>query len=316
MTRVVDFVLTELPVDGVQMQSADHNRCRCADCAQWNDLQHHAHLNNRVASYIRAQFPGKTVGVNSWGMNFRDAAVVQQALPSLREMSRSIDYFTEVENSLGRVGGNVRREVIEAFDCNFGTLGGPQVEPPQHWERDRWFLPVIRRRSEHLKALAQDGGRSCEFFFHIDANPGDELTLWVTGYALKDPLGDWRDHLRHAVTRIYQPQGTAATQALCDLFTKAEAAYYDRVPTLTERTVSLEPLVHSDHHGCDTPGPPIYLDALGESGCTAYAAELEALFPLLEMLRGQVATPEKLETIARCLQNAIADARVAARTTV
>jgi hypothetical protein len=88
------------------------------------------------------------------------------------------------------------------------------------------------------------------------------------------------------------------------------------VPDLTERTFSLEPLVHCDHQGCDTPGPPIYLDALDENGRTAYAAELEALFPLLEMLRGQVATPEKLQTIARCSQNAIADARVAARTTV
>jgi hypothetical protein len=171
MARVVDFVLSELPVDGVQMQSADHNRCRCADCARWNDLEHHAHLNTRVANYIHAQFSGKTVGVNSWGMNFGDAAIVTSALPALREMSRSVDYFTEVENAVGRGGGESRREIIEALECDFGTLGGPQVEPPQHWERDRWFLPVARRRCEHLNALAEDGGRSCEFFFHIDANP-------------------------------------------------------------------------------------------------------------------------------------------------
>jgi hypothetical protein len=309
MTRVVDFVLTELPVDGVQMQSADHNRCRCADCAQSNDLEHHAHLNTRVASYIRTRFSGQIVGVNSWGMNFADAGVVQQALPSLREMSRSVDYFTEVENSLGRAGGDSRREVIDAFECDFGTLGGPQVEPPQHWERDRWFLPVARRRSEHLKALVGDGGRSCESFFHIDANPGDELTLWVTGYALQDPFGDWQDHLRRAVTRIYQPKSAVATQTLCDLFTRAEAAYYDRVPNLTERTFSLEPLAQCNHNGCDTPGPPIYLQPLGEAGRAAYARDLEALFPLVASLHKQVAAPEKIQIIAKCLANAVADAR-------
>jgi hypothetical protein len=305
MARVVDFVLTELPVDGVQMQSADHNRCRCTDCAKWSDLEHHAHLNTRVANYIHANFVGKTVGVNSWGMSFGDAAVVTSASPALREMSRSIDYFTEVENALGRAGGESRREVINALQCDFGTLGGPQVEPPQHWERDRWFLPVVRWRCEHLRALAQDGGCSCEFFFHIDANPGDELTLWVTGYALQDPAGDWQDHLRRAVERIYEPETAAATQALCDVFARAEAAYYDRVHDLTERTFSLKPLVYDGHNGCDTPGPPIYLNALGATARAAYVRELEALLPLVDLLSTQVGTSGKLQRIASCLRNAI-----------
>jgi hypothetical protein len=80
------------------------------------------------------------------------------------------------------------------------------------------------------------------------------LTLWVTGYALQNPAGDWWEHLRRAVERIYQPKNDATTQALCDLFARAEAAYYDRVPNLTDRTFSLEPLVLCDHKGCDTPG--------------------------------------------------------------
>ncbi len=307
MQRVTDFVLGELPVDGVQMQSADHNRCRCADCAKWNDLEHHARLNRDVAAHIRAEFPEAIIGVNSWGMNFKDAVILEQALPSLVEMSREIDYFTEVENALG--SGQLRRQIIEAFECDFGTLGGPQVEPPQHWERDRWFLPVIKRRGEHLSALARDGGKSCELFFHVDANPGDELSLWVAGYALQNPLESWGNHLRRAVERVYAPQNETAAQTLCELFARAEAAYFDRVPSLTERTFSLEPLCNSDHYGCDAPGAPIYLDCLSQSAHAAYAADLWALFPLLESLRGQVESDEKLERIAACLNNAIADAR-------
>ena len=141
-------------------------------------------------------------------MNFSDAAIVEAALPNLRNMSRSVDCFTEVENALGRAAGETRRKVINAVECDFGTLGGPQVEPPQHWERDRWFLPVARRRSGHLKAMAEDGGRSCEFFFHIDANPGDELTLWVTGYALQTPANDCKN-ICAVLSRVFIIQKTA-----------------------------------------------------------------------------------------------------------
>lgn len=307
MKRVTDFVLTELPVDGVQMQSADHNRCRCAECASWNDLEHHAHLNGGVAAHIRAEFPHAMIGVNSWGMNFKDHDVLEKALPSLVEMSRKIDYFTEVENALGR--DDSRRRIIEAFECDFGTLGGPQVEPPQHWARDKWFLPVAQRRSEHLKSLAQDGGKSCELFFHLDANPGDELSLWVAGYALQNPLENWENHLKRAVERIYAPKNQAATRTLCELFARAESAYFGRVPNSSERTFSLEPLCDSDHHGCDAAGPPIYLDCLEADERAAYAADLQALFPLLESLRGHVEDDEKLERIAACLKSVIADAK-------
>jgi hypothetical protein len=66
------------------------------------------------------------------------------------------------------------------------------------------------------------------------------------------------------------------------------------VPDLTERTFSLEPLAHCDHNGCNTPGPPIYLNALGPSGRAAYAQDLEALFPLVDSLRTRVAVARKI----------------------
>jgi hypothetical protein len=47
------------------------------------------------------------------------------------------------------------------------------------------------------------------------------------------------------------------------------------VPNLTDRTFSLEPLVHSDHCGCDTPGPPIYLNALYQRRLESYRKLVE-----------------------------------------
>lgn len=302
MRRVVDFVFAELEIDGVQMQSADLGRCACADCARWNDLEYHARLNTQVASYIRAQWPDKTIGVNAWGMDFSKAQELEKALPLLREMGTRIDYFTGIDDASSGEGEPARRILIETLPCAVGTLGGPQVEPPQHWERDRWFLPIARRTGEHLAGLARDGGRSCEAFFHIDANPGDELSLWVRGYALQDPDAGWQTHLRRAVERLYAPHSEDAAQALCAVFERAEVLYFDSRPELPARTFSLEPLVSA------TAGPPIYLNPLGAAGRAHYAQELLALVPIVQSMADKMGRPGKIAQIAVCLQNAAQDA--------
>lgn len=301
MRCVIDFLFQELPIDGIQMQSADQGRCECDECLKHSALQHHAALNARVAEYIRAQWPGKTIGVNSWGMKFNDVAEVQNALPHLAEMGRHVDYFTGIDNASAQ-STFTRRMLIEALPCAVGTIGGTQVEPPQHWERERWFLPLARRTGEHLRDLAKDGGRSCEAFFHIDANPGDELSLWVRGYALQNPHAPWPDHLRCAVAKLYQPADESTLQALCELFTRAESAFFERAQGLPCGTFSLEPLLSSEV------GPPIYLNSLLPTQRAEYAKALRALVaPFLE-LRHKVAETAKIETIARCLENAALDA--------
>ena len=301
MRRVIDFLFQELPIDGIQMQSADQGRCECDECLKHSALEHHATLNARVAEYIRAQWPGKTVGVNSWGMKFGDVEEVQNALPHLAEMGRHVDYFTGIDNASAQ-STLIRRMLIESLPCAVGTIGGTQVEPPQHWERERWFLPLARRTGEHLCELAKDGGRSCEAFFHIDTNPGDELSLWVRGYALQNPYAPWQEHLRGAVARLYQPDDESTLQALCELFTHAESAFFDYAQGLPCGTFSLEPLLSSEV------GPPIYLNSLSPAQRAEYAKALRALVsPFLE-LGGQVSEKAKIETIARCLEHAARDA--------
>jgi len=238
MRQVVDFVLDRFPIDGVSMQSADQGRCSCSECARLSDAEYHAMLNVRVSEYIRSRRPHALVAAG-WGMHFDDPA----SLPALEKMGRALDYLIDVDDTGRRRDPAHRRRIIDALKCDFGTLGGPQTEPPQHWDRRRWFLPTAKRVGLHLQDLHRDGGRACEFFAHILANPGDEITQWVAALAMRDPGRGWEKHLQHAVKELYHPPRDSTAQNLAEWFVRAEDAYYRHLPAALCGTVSLEPLV-------------------------------------------------------------------------
>ena len=294
MRRVIDVVFTRFPVDGVSMQSADQGRCPCDQCRVYSDAQYHALLNVRAASYVRHRWPGKEVGVNSWGMDFSDPA----SLPSLVETGQHVDYLIDVADSSRRRDPAHRQALVKTLACDFGTLGGPQAEPPQHWTRDRWFLPTVRRTGEHLRSLAEDGGRACEYFFHIAANPGDEVSLWVAGRSLADPQTSWLSHLRAALTPLYGITRASTTDALAALMIEAEEAYFRHLPPDTCGTVSLEPLESN------SPGEPVYLSQrLTPAQRTEYARDLEGLEADAQRLTPDVPRWDKMDAIVRCVGN-------------
>ena len=103
-------------------------------------------------------------------------------------MARHADYLIDPHSSAARRDPAYRRRLIAALaPCAYGTVGGPFVEPPQHWEHTRWFLPCLERAARHVKHLHAEGGRAMEVFFHILANPGDEVTVRHTAALLRDP---------------------------------------------------------------------------------------------------------------------------------
>jgi len=59
MGKVIDYVFTRFPIDGVSMQSADQGRCDCDKCKRFTATEYHAMLNIRCAKYIRSRWPGK-----------------------------------------------------------------------------------------------------------------------------------------------------------------------------------------------------------------------------------------------------------------
>ena len=97
-------------------------------------------------------------------------------------------------------------------------------------------------------------------FFHIRANPGDEVSFWVTGKILNDVKTPWLQHLRSTLEEVYSVRRSLTLNALADLFVRAEDAYTSRIKPFLGGDISLEPLVAS------SPGPPIYLDKPADRG--------------------------------------------------
>lgn len=264
MQRVLDYIFTRFPIDGVSMQSADQGRCKCSRCAKLGDLDYHAQLLARTAEAIRARWPNKILGMSNWGVSFGQRGDKE----TLANLSRSLDYMIDHNDSARWGGPGYRKELITALHCAIGTTGGPVVEPPQHWSRDRWFLPTCQAVHRHLQALHADGGRACEFFYHILANPSSELTWHVAGRMLANPQAPLEKHLHEVLEELYQPRDIATRNALARFFLEAEDAYLRYLPKDECGTISLEPLVGSK------PGPPVYLRSEQRA---AYAVDLERL---------------------------------------
>ncbi|MFN7949792.1 MAG: hypothetical protein U0Z53_30845 [Blastocatellia bacterium] len=302
MQRVIDFVFARFPIDGVSLQSADQGRCSCAQCRVCSNAEYHALLNVRTSEYIRSRWPQKTIAINSWGMDFDNPAT----LPALVQMSRSVDYLIDTHDTSRRRDPQYRRKIIGALACDFGTLGGPQVEPPQHWPRDRWFLPTARRVGEHLTQLAEEGGRACEYYFHLLANPGDELSFWLAGKTLNDPATAWQKHLQDAIEELYGVTKVAARDALMEIFLEAEESWFRHLPGESCGTISMEPLVSNK------PGKPVYLtEKLTLEQRAAYAKDLAAIEREAESLRAAIPRKDKMQMVIRCLKNARQDATAA-----
>jgi hypothetical protein len=296
MRKVIDFAMTRFPVDGVSLQSADQGRCNCDQCRHWTDTAYHTRLDIGVSEYIREHWPGRTVAVSGWGMRLDDPA----SLPALVDLSRHIDYLIDVRDSARQRDPSWRRKLTAELACSFGTLGGPQVEPPQHLPRDRWFLPTIRRDSEHLSELYAEGGRACEYFFHIQENPGDEISFWMAGKTLSQPTAPWKEHLTASIEELYGTSRQSLTEALAGIFLRAEDAYLQYLPSLRSGTISIEPLVE------DHPGPPVYITKqLTAAERTKYRDSLKSVRTDLEKLAPHIPEKNRVRRISRCLNQAI-----------
>ena len=131
----------------------------------------------------------------------------------------------------------------------------------------------MRRQSEHLVALGvRDGGKACEYFFHILANPGDAVSFAMAGRVLADPEGDWHKHLRATVEETFDVSKPAQVDAIAELLLACEDCYLKYLDPGRCGTISLEPLEG------DRPGPPIYLTkALNVRPRWAYRADVERI---------------------------------------
>jgi hypothetical protein len=296
--RIIDYIFT-LPIDGVSMQIADQGRCKdCFGTDSLSDLAYHAIINDRVATYIRQTYPGKIIGINTYGMQLGNLS----DLPAIKKMTAHADYLIDVNNTALAGGNSQQCNIVHAISpCAYGSLGGPGIEPPMHWERNRWFLPMLKRRSIATQKLFAGGGRAVENYMHLIKNPGEEVSLLLAAALEKNPSLSWEAELKRIINEIYQPKDAGSLQYLADLFIKAEDLYYEFATGVGE-IISLEPLVSN------TAGPAIYLrDKMTADGMIEYKKNLCVLRSIINSLKPKVTNEVKMNLIIQCIESTIKD---------
>jgi hypothetical protein len=269
--RVLDFLMEpRWGLDGISMQSADQGRCECPKCSRLSPAEHHAMLLIRSAEHTRAGRPDWIIGQASWGLRVDEPGEMEH----LRKISQAVNYMIEVRERSAAAGR--RAEIARSLECAFGSVGGIFIEPPQHWDRLRWFVPCGLGSAQALARLWEDGGQACEYFYRPFANPVEEVS-WRTGARiLSSPHTAPEAAHREAVSAVYGVTGSAL-DALTDWFRRGEEAYFSRADfQLGNGSLSLEPLVWRDNPAA--PGPPVYLrDRMSAPVRAEYARVLERL---------------------------------------
>jgi hypothetical protein len=297
--RVLDFLMEERwGLDGVSMQSADQGRCDCERCQKLSPAEHHAMILIRSAEHVRAGRPDWVIGQASWGLRVDEP----EEFDHLRRISRVVDYMVEVRERSAAVGR--RREIAQDLDCAFGSVGGVFVEPPQHWERLRWFVPCGLGSARALARLHAEGGRACEYFYRPFANPVEEVS-WRTGALILSQPGTAPEAaLQEAIEAVYGVTGSAAV-SLTEWFARGEAAYFSRATfEVGSGSLSLEPLVWKENPTAS--GPAVYLrDRLSADARGDYGRQLEQLKRELEQM--EIANREAVRKTLACIDGTLRD---------
>lgn len=297
--RVLDFLMEPgWGLDGISMQSADQGRCDCPRCSQLSPAQHHAMLLVRSAEHVRAGRPDWVIGQASWGLQVDDPA----EFVYLKQISQAVDYMIEVRE-LSTAAGR-RQEMIQNLDCAFGSVGGVFIEPPQHWERLRWFVPCGLLSAQALARLWADGGRACEYFYRPFANPVEEVS-WRTGAKiLISPTTAPETALTEAIAAVYETAGDRLAD-LVDWFSRGEKAYFSRSSFEDGRgSLSLEPLIWAENPAAA--GPAIYLrDRMSAEVRADYARELEQL--KTELVKMEIPNREAMNKTLRAIDGTLQD---------
>jgi len=299
--RVLDFLMDpKWGLDGISMQSADQGRCECEKCRQFSPLQHHANIIVRCAEYVRAGRPDWTIGQASWGLRIDE----QSEFEHVQRISEAVDYMIEVRERSAETDPPRRPEMVRGLKCAFGSVSGIFLEPPQHWERLRWFVPCGLGAARALKRLWGDGGRACELHYRPFANPVEEVSWRTAAGILSSPRTALTAALREAVEAVYDVTGQAAHD-LADWFARGENAYFSRAQfKVGHGSFSLEPLVWRENPA--VPGPPVYLrDRMSAEARREYARELEGL--KMELAAMEIPNEEAVDKTVKAMEGTLRD---------
>ncbi|MFH1069723.1 MAG: hypothetical protein V1794_08920 [Candidatus Glassbacteria bacterium] len=298
MRRVLDYHLEPAwGLDGISMQSADLGRCECPECSRMSPAEHHALVLTRSAEYVRQNRPDWNIGQASWGLRVDQ----ESEFPYVKKISGAVDYMVEVDELSAKSGR--RAAIIAGLGCAFGSLGGVFLEPPQHWDRLRWFVPCGLGSAGTLARLRQDGGLACEYFYRPFANPVEEVS-WRTGAKiLSAPSTPVETALADAINAVYGATGQELS-TLAEWFSRGELAYFSRVKFKPgDGSISLEPLIWKEDPAAA--GPPVYLQRITPENRPGYAMELRELKN--ELTAMAVPNREAVDKTLECIDGTLND---------
>lgn len=315
MTRVIDYVLTNFPVDGFHLESSDQGRCSCPECAHLGNVEYHCKLNARVADYVRAHWPNKLLMVNMCGYVPWGTILTPDEREHIIGLSEHLDILIDPGHvGHGVVDNESRPSFIQSLACDFGTSGGAWVYPPQRWHRLRWFLPHTEQTGRHLRKLYEEGGRAIDYYMGPIINPGVEMNIAFGGRLLANVDQSNEEALTEIVGGLYSPRTQADLERVIRIFQRAEAAYYDSFHPFPPRSRESPGELHLAPLFGREPGPAIYLGGtrpddqpLESVGIGIYQSELISLLKEVESLAGSMDDEGRLERIAICIKGALDD---------
>jgi len=331
--KVIEFVASNIDVDGFHLEASDQGRCSCEKCAKENNVEYYSRLNKEAAIFIKDRWPDKYLLVNDCGYMAWGDFVDKKDFKYLYDLGNHIDAFIDNGNHGLFINESDRKEFIKGLNCEFGSAGGFWVYPPQRWDRLRWFLPYIKKTGNFLKSLHDDGGRVCEFYLGPTINPGTEINIYAGGLILSGIERNLESILKETLKKLYKPYKDSYLESIAEIFLDAEDAFFNNwepcikpfelpeefaadVETLVtwskntpERTVPgelfLEPLVGIG------PGEPIYLiNNMTEKGRKSYKKDLEGIIMQIEEIKEGFDDGGRISRIITCIKNVIADINI------
>jgi hypothetical protein len=217
---VLDYLFDNYALDGVSVQSADRGRCR--DDPAPTDVAYHATLVDQAASYVKAKNPALIVGVANWGL---DMSVPADQADWVR-MTRHVDYLAEAGGRLAGVRDYRKQLAAAIAPCALGGLGSPFVEPIEHLETSRYFVPTFAHAAAELKALYEDGGRAVETYTRRRGNAADLISLEATARLERDVNANADQVLADTVGELYGAADAGTVASLVGAYGAAESAFF------------------------------------------------------------------------------------------
>ena len=264
--------------------------------------------NRRCAQYVREHWPEKIIEVYC---PIRRGSREDWLL--WRDASELFTFFIDDYDFVSHFGPRFRRDFIARLGCAYGTRSGLWIYPPQRWQRLRWFIPILDKRAEHYRRLADDGGRALLIQGAPLVNPAEEATLRCSARLSADPQADIASVLVDVVRTMFRPRTGAVAGELADIFWHAEKAYWRNAHFLSDSgELLLEPL------GGTMAGPPVYLQSRMYSFDLAqYERAITSLQARFRKIRGELKDRVRAGRVVRCLNSVQADiaaTRAAGRT--